>query len=109
MLRLNDFREDQLHVDVADFVVDYQHDLFFTKTLDWQSEHEFRVTLMGDEIAAEPILVPFGDAGSVEAVILGERFPDWQFPAAKWACDQVGVELLRLHWKAGRPWPLSAG
>jgi hypothetical protein len=92
-LMLDQFSEDRIAADVASFVVRHDHDLFFTKTLDWQSEHEFRVTLMtnveGEE--AEFVHVPFRDAASVRAVILGEQFPEWQFPAAKWACEQVGV------------------
>jgi hypothetical protein len=90
---LDQFSEHRIAADVASFVVRHDHDLFFTKTLDWQSEHEFRVTLMtnveGEE--AEFVHVPFRDAASVRAVILGEQFPEWQFPAAKWACEQVGV------------------
>jgi Protein of unknown function (DUF2971) len=100
---------DELHQDIASFVVEHEHDLFFVKTLDWQSEHEFRVTLMTNvEGDAEYVYVPFGDAQSVRAVILGEQFPDWQIPAAKWACEQVGVTLLALHWIHGLPWPLPA-
>jgi hypothetical protein len=59
-LMLDQFSEDRIAADVASFVVRHDHDLFFTKTLDWQSEHEFRVTLMtnveGEE--AEFVHVP---------------------------------------------------
>jgi hypothetical protein len=107
-LMLDQFSEDRIAADVASFVVGHDHDLFFTKTLDSQSEHEFRVTLMtnveGEE--AEFVHVLFGDAVSVRAVILGEQFPEWQFPAAKWACEQVGVPLLTLRWEVGLPWPM---
>jgi hypothetical protein len=95
---------------VTRFVIDNQADLFFTKTLDWESEYEFRILYSPykprDDGYAE---APFGDASSVRAVILGERFPDWMFPAADWACKRVGVPLLRLQWVAGLPWPLPAG
>ena len=59
-LMLDQFSEDRIAADVASLVVRHDHDLFFTKTLDWQSEHEFRVTLMtnveGEE--AEFVHVP---------------------------------------------------
>jgi hypothetical protein len=55
------------------------------------------------------LYVPFGDAPSIRAVILGEQFPEWQVPAAKWACEQIGVELLALQWRMGQPWPLPIG
>jgi hypothetical protein len=107
-LMLDQFSEDRIAADVASFVVRHDHDLFFTKTLDWQSEHEFRVTLMTnvEREEAEFVHVPFGDAASVRAVILGEQFPEWQFPAAKWACERVGVPLLTLRWEVGLPWPM---
>src|SRR3954447_17841096 len=41
-LDLDDFREDEeddLSDHVARFVVDHEQELFFSKTLDWQSEH----------------------------------------------------------------------
>jgi hypothetical protein len=100
------FRHD-FEANIAMFMYARERDLFRTKTLDWQSEHEYRVTIMTDRTAADDYLyVPFGDARSVRAVILGERFPEWQFPAAKWAREQVGVELLKLQWRDGLPWPL---
>jgi Protein of unknown function (DUF2971) len=108
-LMLDQFRSDRLAADISAFTVNHEHDLFYVKTLDWQSEHEFRVTLITNvEGDAQYVNVPFGDAASVRAVILGERFPDWQVPAAKWACEQVGVPLLKLQWEVGLPWPLPA-
>jgi hypothetical protein len=109
-LQLDQFHADRLPDDIARFVVDHEHDLFFVKTLDWQSEHEFRVTLIPNVQGDDGYVhVPFGDAESVRAVILGERFPEWQIPAAKWVCEQVGVTLLALHWIHGLPWPLPTG
>jgi hypothetical protein len=103
---LDHFRED-FDQSIATFVFSLARDLFRAKTLDWQSEHEYRVTIVTDKTADDGYLfVPFGDASSVRAVILGERFPEWQVPGAKWACEQVGVELHRLQWLAGLPWSL---
>jgi hypothetical protein len=105
-LALDGFRENYSE-NIGVFVTAHERDLFFTKTLDWQSEHEYRMTLMTDRATDDGyVYVPFGDARSVRAVILGEQFPQWQFPAAKWACEQVGVELLTLRWEIGLPWPM---
>jgi hypothetical protein len=104
---LDDFLEEDGFDDaVVQFVVDHKEELFFRKTLDWQSEHEFRITLTADLGSdAEYVLVPYGGAASVRAVILGERFPTWQIPAAKWICEQRGVPLLQLQWLNGEPRP----
>jgi Protein of unknown function (DUF2971) len=106
---LNHFREG-LEENIAMFVFSRAGDLFRAKTLDWQSEHEYRVSIVTDTTADDGYLyTPFGGAASVRAVVLGERFPEWQVPAAKWGCDQLGVQLLRLQWRAGAPWPLPVG
>jgi hypothetical protein len=102
---LDDFlEEDDFDDAVVRFVVDHEQELFFRKTLDWQSEHEFRITLTADLGSdAEYVLVPYGGAESIRAVIFGERFPTWQIPAAKWICEQRGVPLLQLQWLNGEP------
>jgi Protein of unknown function (DUF2971) len=94
---------------LARFVIERQHDLFFVKTLDWKSEHEFRVIHSPDEASGEGyVYVPFL-AGSVRAVIAGERFAEARLDAARATCDQVGVELLRIEWRAGIPRPTPIG
>jgi hypothetical protein len=62
------------------------------------------MTLFSDEVA-DYVFVPYGGAESIAAVILGERFPRWQLPAATSACDQAGVELLQVQWDAAMPYP----
>jgi hypothetical protein len=95
---------------VARFVVDHEHDIFYSKTLDWASEHEFRFTLMPNEEHDRGdyyVFVPYGS--SLRAVILGEKFLAWQIPAAKNICDLHGdLELMWLQWKVGLPWPMPA-
>ena len=95
---------------LARFVIEHQADLFFVKALDWEGEHEFRIVELPPEARSDQHkLVPFGGAPSIAAVIVGERFPAWQLPAARVVCDQVGVRLLKLEWRAGIPHPLDAG
>ncbi len=100
---------------IGEFVLANEEAIFRTKTLDWEGEHELRLIFSprvargAPDVSDEYVFVPVGDAKSVRAVILGENFPEWQLPAARWACKQVGVPLVRLQWRAGLPWPMPAG
>jgi hypothetical protein len=105
-IHLDQFRDDY-HQSIGAFVANNQHDLFFTKTLDWQTEYEFRITVFPNEPALGGYqLVSFGGAESIRAVILGEKFPAWQVPGAKAVCDRHKIKLLTMTWLAaghGRP------
>lgn len=104
-LNLDSFREDYSQK-FGEFVRRNERDLFFTKTLDWQTEYEFRITVFPNEPARDGYLsVSFGGAKSIRAVIVGENFPTWQIPAAKAACDRHAITLLKMTWPGGRPWP----
>jgi hypothetical protein len=90
---------------LARFVIEHQDDLFFVKALDWKGEHEFRVIHSSNEPSDDGYVhVPFR-ARSLRAVIVGERFANWQLPAVRAACDQAGVQLLRIEWRSGLPHP----
>ena len=43
----------------------------------------------------------YGDA--LQAVVLGEQFPEWQVAGAQKICEAAGVELKRVRWAQGRP------
>lgn len=94
---------------LARFVLDSKQDLFFTKSLDWEAEHEFRVMFSPEKKTGEGprpadyVLVPFGDASAVRAVVLGEKYPDSEMPRALTVCEEHGLELLRVRWEAGVP------
>jgi hypothetical protein len=73
--------------------------LFFTKTRDWETEHEFRfVAIAGDDVS---LSVEYGDA--LVAVIAGEQLPAWERPAVESACQRVDAQALRILWKNWRP------
>jgi hypothetical protein len=73
--------------------------LFFEKVIDWQSEHEYRfVTTAPPEV---PLYAEIGDA--LVGVVAGERFPDWQRPAAIKAAHEIDVNPAELNWRAGVP------
>lgn len=91
---------------LARYQTSHHTDLFLTKTLDWQSEHEFRFTVLRNYAERDAhAFVRYETA--LRAVIVGERFPPELQRYAKAACERAGVELLRMHWKDGFPWLLT--
>lgn len=84
---------------VSSFIEDNYEPLFFHKLLDWQSEHEYRFCTIAKEDTE--VFADIGDA--LHAVIVGERFPTWQRPAAIDACATAGAHPLRLDWSRGEP------
>lgn len=85
---------------MAEYLVSHRQDLFFLKTDDWASEHEFRAVLAGNE--DEYAFADYG--GSLVAVVLGEKFLDWQVAGAREVCDKAGVILARVRWNNGYPY-----
>ena len=100
---LSDEVVEKLSQAIVEHVVNHARDLLLLKTVDWATEHELRVlafsTLDGD------LFVDFGD--SLKAVIVGDRFPEWQLPAAAVAARSASAELLQLTWPGGVPTPVS--
>jgi len=99
------FDPQQRSMAVAEYIENNHRDFFFLKSSDFESEHEYRAVLMR-EAENEYAYVDFRDA--LVAVIVGERFPDWQVPGAAEVCEQAGVKLHRMHWEHGRPFALDA-
>jgi hypothetical protein len=89
---------------VLDYLEAHRAELFFLKTDDWRSEHEFRAVLF--DVADDYAFTSYGDA--LRAVVIGEKFPDWQVAGAQALADERGVELRRAHWFQGRPWLVTA-
>ena len=75
--------------------------IFFTKLMDWQSEHEYRfVESSTDE---EYTSVDIGE--TLAGVILGHKFPDRQTPDVLALCDRVAAQVWRMSWDWSRPSP----
>ncbi len=83
----------------AEYIDDNNRSLFFTKTRDWATEHEYRFVVIGE--GDSPISINYGD--SLEAVIAGERLPEWEQPAVVAACKEAGARALRVRWESWRP------
>ncbi len=87
---------------VASYIESHNDELFFQKTLDWQTEHEYRfVTTASPD---EPLYASYGDA--LVGIVVGERFPDWQRPAALEASRAVDVEPAIMNWRVTFPLPV---
>jgi hypothetical protein len=77
----------------------HAEELFFRKLEDWASENEYRFLVLDDN--ERVVHTPYGDA--LRAVIVGERFPDWQLAAAARACASAQVDLRQILWGAFPP------
>jgi Protein of unknown function (DUF2971) len=97
------FKSETRPAAIGEFIEKHHRDLFFLKTDDWATEYEYRAVLLDPSNAYA--YVSYGEA--LVAVVLGERFPEWQLPGADRACAAAGVELRRILWEDGRPWALT--
>ncbi len=91
---------------VAEYVAQRRDAFFFLKSDDFATEYEYRIVLAVED--DDYAYIEFRDA--LVGVVLGERFPVWQRPAAIAACSEIDVKLGRMHWEHGRPhvlrvWP----
>jgi hypothetical protein len=87
---------------VASYIEDHNDELFFQKTLDWQTEHEYRFVTTARP--NQPLYASYGDA--LAGIVVGERFPDWQRPAALKAGRAVDVEPAIMNWRVTFPPPV---
>jgi hypothetical protein len=106
-LAFQEFRVDPKARPEQFFRSDAGQDAFFRKSLDWETEYEYRYVYVPDE----------KDRGEWEcyvsyalrAIILGEKFPDWQVSAAINVGQEVSIkggrpiEVLSLKWEHGAP------
>jgi hypothetical protein len=105
-----DFRDEHLTLEVLIqmYVQKHSGEFFFLKTADWSSEWEyrfiFRKTTEHREARTEPFFASYGD--TLRAIVVGERFPTWQLPAARKIADEANAELRQMSWVQG--WPLPA-
>jgi hypothetical protein len=100
-LDLGALAEDVTPAFVTRFVEDHNDDLFFLKTRDWETEHEYRFVVTASD--GDYVFVEYADA--LEAVILGERFPPWQRAGALETCAKAGANIAQMTWAAGVPRP----
>jgi hypothetical protein len=90
---------------IDDYIQLHHQDFFFLKSDDFSTEHEYRAVVMapGED---DYVYVDYRDA--LVAVVVGERFPDWQFAGTKEICDEAGAVFRCMHWHQGQPYALDA-
>lgn len=86
---------------VARHVEERHADYFYTKSLDWQFEREYRLVVTQPDELEGDVLVDFGE--SLIAVITGELFPRWQRAGAAAAAKDRDIDSVRLSWEIARP------
>lgn len=74
--------------------------LFFTKILDWQTEHEYRFVAIAAADGSS-LGLDYGDA--LRFVIAGHELPGWERPAVALASRRAGAHPLLLRWDHWRP------
>jgi hypothetical protein len=74
--------------------------LFFTKILDWQTEHEYRFVAIA-AVDDSSLGIDYGDA--LKWVIAGNQLADWERPAVVSASRQAGARPLLMRWDHWRP------
>lgn len=97
---------------VVEYIERNRDDFFFLKSNDFETEYEYRVVLRtGDEavgyLSDEEGYAYVGYGDALVAVVVGERFPDWQLAGARGACDEQGAQLRRMHWWQGEPFAIN--
>ncbi len=101
-LPLGQFPEEIDDAFVQQYIEMHNDELFFQKTLDWQTEHEYRfVTTASPD---SPLHADYGDA--LVGIVVGWKIPDWERPAAIEAAHAVGIEPVEMNWNMGRPVPV---
>jgi hypothetical protein len=95
----DELADSALDAQVRRYVEDHHDVLFFFKSLDWQTEYEFRFVTNSTD--GEPLFVDFKD--SLVGVILGEAFPLWQHESAEAACAKAEADVVQLDWSRGMP------
>jgi Protein of unknown function (DUF2971) len=84
-----------------EYIATHHEALFFRKTLDWETEHEYRFVAVSKlepgSCDAPSLSMDYGDA--LTHVIAGEHLPGWQRVAVETACREIGAEALLIKWK----------
>jgi hypothetical protein len=71
--------------------------LFFTKHADWRQESETRLLLHSD--TPDDAYVPI--AGALEAVCIGDDFPEARLEVCRRIAAGYGVSISRITWRNG--------
>jgi hypothetical protein len=87
-----------------DYIEQHRRELFFLKTDEWRSEHEFRAVLY--DAANDYAFGDYGDA--LRGLVIGANFPGEHVASTQALADKYGIELKMAHWSQGLPWLIPA-
>jgi hypothetical protein len=94
------FKDDERERAALDWIKQYERELFFLKTDEWQSEHELRAVLY--DAADGYAFASYGDA--LQAVVLGSKCPGDRVTRAEALAHEHDFELKKVVWTQARPW-----
>lgn len=97
---LNEFEDGRLEDGLKSHFDRHGRDLFFLKTSEWETEHEYRVVGLTD--SADFTFADYSD--SLAQVIVGDQFPAFEIPGVLEICEAIGVKPRQIRWENFRPW-----
>lgn len=84
---------------VTQWIEQHKDELFFQKTLDWQSEHEFRIATTANP--DEELRASYGDA--LVGLVIGAQVPSWERPGILEMAHDCGIEPALMNWSTRLP------
>jgi hypothetical protein len=84
---------------IDEFAARHIQEIFFTKSIDWVNEREYRWLIKGE--TDEPIYVPVD--GAIQAIIVGERFQMNYLPSLYPFAEKLNFLILKCFWNNGDP------
>jgi hypothetical protein len=98
---VNSVADEDLTRVVSEYTDRHHEALFFLKNRDFATEFEYRFVVVG--APDQPGEVEVEVATSLVAVVLAERFPQWQRAGALYACSRIRTKAGLMHWTRGHP------
>ena len=100
------FDREERTVTVIKWIEAHSEDLYFRKSDDFATEHEYRVVAYTD---ADVPVVTVDFRPCLVAIVLGEKVPLWQVMGALGECRERGIELRQMTWFNGHRWARRVG
>lgn len=98
-ININKFENNNPREATLSHVTEYVDTLFFKKSLDWESEREFRWVYIGSENQDE-VFIPISEA--LEEIVLGDNFPHLVYePLLRKIKDNLNVKISKIHFRKG--------
>lgn len=93
------YKEEPTPETVRTFVIEMYKEYFLRKSTEWRYEHEFRWLIYAENISEIKVTIE----GALEAVVVGEDFPQIYNPTLINLCKGLGAKPGRIEWVSGYP------